>query len=144
MKKKVPLAVISAVLLSLVVTFAATTSLSDTPLYTYRMEQASSEMGFLPAKMNEFTYNTEKGFELVFIVAGCCDVEPCGDTWYWTCSTSTCYRSTCGGVTCWNSCRVIHAARVRGHAHTVRARAHANVRFAALNFFSFFFRVFRI
>lgn len=102
--KKVLLTMISTVLLSLAVTFAATISLSDTPLYTYRMEQASSEMGFLPAKMNEFTYNTEKGFELVFIVAGCCDVEPCGDTWYWTCSTSTCYRSTCGGVTCWNSC----------------------------------------
>ena len=37
-------------------------STSDTPLYTLRMEEASSEMNFLPTEMNTFTYTAEKGF----------------------------------------------------------------------------------
>lgn len=80
----------------------------NTPLYTIRMEQASSQMNFLPTEMNIFTYTTEKGFELNYDVSGSfCNVDPLG-TGKWTCYDSTC--GTCdlpsceGGNTCELTC----------------------------------------
>lgn len=95
---------------------------SDTPLYTIRMEQASSEMNFLPTQMTTFTYNAEKGYELSYDIAGFCSAEPladtgepitcdplckesietcptneytCPNTCEWTCFMSTCPQNTC-------------------------------------------------
>ena len=36
----------------------------NTPLYTFRMEQASGEMNFLPTEKNTFIYTSEKGYTL--------------------------------------------------------------------------------
>lgn len=59
------IAVISVAIASLVITYvAASTGTSYTPLYTFRMEQASSKMNFLPTEVNEFIYGAEKGHTL--------------------------------------------------------------------------------
>ena len=67
------------------------------PLYTFRMEQASSKMNFLSTTTSEFMYVTEKGYTLNNSVQGCCQVHL--DTGVWTC-----YYSTCGGPTCVLTC----------------------------------------
>lgn len=56
----VVVSIVTASLAAMIVT--ATPQLFNTPLYTFRMEQQSSEMHFLPTEMNTFTYATEKGF----------------------------------------------------------------------------------
>ncbi len=56
-----------------VATCITASSQTTTPLYTYRMEQVSSKMNFLPTERTTFTYTTEKGSALN------CDVSPCGD-----------------------------------------------------------------
>jgi hypothetical protein len=99
-RKKMLIAVTNMALVFLVATFVtAHPSTSNTPLYTLRMEQASSRMNFLPTTMNNFTYITEQGYEANYDVLGCCGgIEPL-DTGVWTC-----YYSTCGGPTCWLTC----------------------------------------
>ncbi|MBU7025511.1 MAG: hypothetical protein HXS48_01115 [Theionarchaea archaeon] len=99
-RKMMVIAAISVAVASLAIT-AVTASpwASDTPLYTFRMEQASSKMNFLPTEMNQFTYTAENGYTLDYEVVGyCSDVKPL-DTGVWTC-----YYSTCGGPTCWLTC----------------------------------------
>lgn len=73
----------------------ASPRVSNTPLYTLRIERASSEMDFLPTKMNTFAYTTEKGCELNFEIGGGYqgDATPLS-TWYFTC------EPTCGYWTC--------------------------------------------
>jgi hypothetical protein len=93
-------------------------------LYTVRMEQASSQMSFLPTEMNTFSYTTEKGYVLDYNASYCSygavplETEPfstcegyftCEPSCYgWTCSGWTCYGScqgwTCWGYTCFDSC----------------------------------------
>ncbi len=79
-----------------------------TPLHTMRMEQASSEMNFLPTAVNEFTYTTEKGNNLNYgLPRKYGDVVPC-DTWQqpYTCIYSTCEDTceTCDAPTCPDTC----------------------------------------
>ena len=72
---------------------------SKTPLYTIRMEQASSNMHFLPTEVNEITYTTTQGYTLT------CDIptwksnstEP-GST-YWVTHDCTCWGTM--HCTCW-------------------------------------------
>lgn len=73
-KRKMLIAVMSIATVSCAAAFAAASPRSvTTPLYTARMEQASSEMRFLPTTMNTFTYITREGYTL--------DHEASGD-WY--------------------------------------------------------------
>jgi hypothetical protein len=102
----------------------------NTPLYTIRMEQSSSNLNFLPAEVKNFTYSAERGYNfgydaergycsyaepLATITSfGCNTCEPeclpseystccstCGYTCVSTCSTCV---STCSS-TCVNTCR---------------------------------------
>ena len=90
---------------------------SNTPLYTYRMEQASSGMSFLPTEKNDFTYTTEPGYTLdytVTLTAGSSTPQttvPMQNTQWITCETcgftcdtciNTCQTCYC---TCWDTCR---------------------------------------
>ena len=66
---------ITAVIAGVVLCAAAVSalpSLSSTPLYTFRMEQVSSEMSFLPTERNNFTYTTEKGYNMQYAVETLC------------------------------------------------------------------------
>ncbi|MBU7026917.1 MAG: hypothetical protein HXS48_08240 [Theionarchaea archaeon] len=72
--------------------------ISDTPLYTVRMEQASSKMNFLPTAVNGFTYTTEKGYTLDCNVSGYCGAVPLISGGVSTCETCQ------GQSTCWNTC----------------------------------------
>lgn len=89
------IAVVSVVVVSCVVPFAAANSLlTNTPLYTYRMEQASSRMNFLPIEKNSFTYAADGGYILNHEVLRCCGgVSPLmteGSTCNPTCDEKTC------------------------------------------------------
>lgn len=73
-RRKLLVAVMSIVTVFLAVAFVTASPRSfNTPLYTFRMEQQSSEMNFLPGTMNTFIYTTEKGYTL--------DQDASGD-WY--------------------------------------------------------------
>ena len=62
-RKKVSIAVVSTAVVVLAVTcVTASHQTLNTPLYTFRIEQASSEMNFLPTAVSEFTYNTRDGY----------------------------------------------------------------------------------
>jgi len=105
MDRKWSLAVFSIGITLLAVTCATASSWSSTPLYTFRMEQASSQMNFLPVERSGFTYTAEKGYSLNY-GAGCCFVNPLEEPTYWeTCSTCeyTCEGGTCEG-TCYSTC----------------------------------------
>ncbi len=130
-KRKMSLALIGVVAVSLAVVFATAGSLmADTPLYIFRMEQASSKMNFLPTTVNGFAYNTENGYTVGYNVgkysggagllgtdATChptcegwtCDPTSCQNTCDDTCPATCPYTcpatcpstcSTCGGWTC--------------------------------------------
>jgi hypothetical protein len=69
-KSKKSLVVISVAITFCTVTFATASSLTlNTPLYIVRMEQASSEMNFLPTEVNGFTYTAVKGCELTYDIS---------------------------------------------------------------------------
>lgn len=111
-RKQIALAAVVSVALAgcAVAAVAATSSPANTPLYTVRMEQASSEMSFLPTEMNTFTYDTEKGCVLDYNVSNFCYGAVPLDTdgsdtcqGYFTCYPS-CFGYTCYGWTCWGSC----------------------------------------
>jgi hypothetical protein len=111
-KLKILIAVVCGVgFLCAVVAVTASNLTSSTPLYTFRMEQASSKMSFLPTERNEIVYTTEPGH--TFNSAGH-HVYPleeptvpvtCPDTCEETCSTCyyTCEGNTCEG-TCYSTC----------------------------------------
>lgn len=112
-RKKMLIALTSAVLASLVITAAASSSVLYTPLYTSRMEQQSSEMHFLPTSMSVLAYTTEKGCIVNYnFVGGCCNsVEPFVDTAV-TCDDPTCPATckTCQTChTCPNTCNTCPA-----------------------------------
>lgn len=109
-------AAVGTALAVLVVAYvAASPQTINTPLYTFRMEQMSSEMSFLPTAVNNFTYNTELGYTLN-LNAECCGADPfsiltirltcetCRDPTCVTC-VSTCLP-TCDDTTCQNTCGV--------------------------------------
>lgn len=118
MDRKLALIVVASTAFAVltVATVTATPWISDTPLYAYRMEQASSKMNFLPTQVATFTYNAEKGYTLSYEAAGFCSAEPlaptgeeietcwpecttneytCPNTCEWTCFMSTCPVNTC-------------------------------------------------
>ena len=123
------LAVLSIGVVLFAITTVTATALTpaDTPLYTVRMEKASSGMHFSPAKTT-FSYEADKGHNVNYDVSGnqcnseavetatecvisciigtCCDTCEC--TCVYSCSTcvSTCSStcvSTCSS-TCVNTC----------------------------------------
>jgi hypothetical protein len=88
---------------------------STTPLFTFRMEQASYEKNFLPTEKNEFVYTTQKGYSLTYQIHtqySAVPLEPltqgevtCDNTCPSTCKntcSATCL-STCPD-TCVNTC----------------------------------------
>jgi len=109
--KKVLLSVTGGVVVLLAVACVTASSLAvSTPLYTVRMEQASSRMNFLPAEKNGFIYAAENGYNLNYeVTAYCGDMETLGKCTYnettcaVTCETcETC--ETCPGMfTCENT-----------------------------------------
>lgn len=98
---------VSAALVLLAVTAVTASSwrLSHTPLHTVRMEQASSEMNFLPTAMNNFAYTSERGYGLNYDVAGYCNsAVPLDTGGAPTCEVSCdpCLNTECN--TCWSTC----------------------------------------
>ncbi|KYK28696.1 MAG: hypothetical protein HXS48_14125 [Theionarchaea archaeon] len=130
-KQKVSFAVIGVVLVSLAVTCVSAASwTSNTPLFTMRMEQASSKMNFLPTEKIAFAYATESGYNLNCnaaagtgeLLGNCTDYDTtclltCPDSCAGTCDTCggytcdetscqpTCPAGTCS-ATCWDTCPV--------------------------------------
>lgn len=115
------IAIVSTALVVCAVAFVAASPQlkSNTPLYTYRMEQQSSEMNFLPTEMNGFTYNTEKGYTVNYHADNYCGAEllstapgqtfcatcfPECSTSEWTCSGSYTCCITCFYQSCWGTC----------------------------------------
>lgn len=97
------IAVLSVAVALCAVTFVtATPHTSTTPLYTYRMEQVSSKMHFLPTPTNNFTYSAEQGCTLNTVIyrGHYYSGEP-GETETPTCpeTCDTCDQPTCP-VTC--------------------------------------------
>ena len=91
-------AIIVAIAFLAMVAVSASLRIQNTPLYTYRMEQTSSKMNFLPTEMNRFAYITEKGYTLEYGAAEeFCGAELSGYTCnpFFTC-LKTCYNSTVG------------------------------------------------
>ncbi len=101
------IAVVSAAVVSLAIAcVSASPWTSNTPLYTYRMEQASSKMSFLPTQMSDFSYTAEKGHNLNYVCSGYCGAEPLDITSGRTCE-GTCIEPTCENTcpsTCANTC----------------------------------------
>jgi hypothetical protein len=105
-KRKMFIAVASGFLVFLAVTTViADSSLFNTPLYTFRMEQASSEMNFLPTELNRFDYNAENGYTIDYdVIVGCCidgnSIQYTGHT----CPPLTCETCITCPVTCYSTC----------------------------------------
>ncbi len=114
-KRQMSLAVVSIVVAFCAITYVTASSFAATPLYTVRMEQASSKMNFLPTTVNEFTYTAENGYTVNYAVAGYCGgiiplisggvntCETCDDPTCWNTCPDTCEPTcpnTCMGVTC--------------------------------------------
>lgn len=99
--QKMFVAVSMAFVLLAAAVVTATSCTGATPLYTIRMEQASSEKHFLPTERSSFTYTTENGCTVLY------DVEYCGTLpAAETIIGPTCWDS-CDGtcdVTCWETC----------------------------------------
>ena len=91
MNRKVLIFIAGIAIVSIAVTAVTASSwTTNTPLYTVRMEQASSNMNFLPTEMDYFTYIAEKGYNLNCVaLTECCGVK----------SLNICL-STLGGPTC--------------------------------------------
>lgn len=106
-RKWMSLAVVSAIAAFLAVTAVTAHSwnAANTPLYTFRMEQASSDMNFSPAALNNFTYTAQSGCNMHPITGVCGGVEPLEPPTYSTCDPEKCTPtgSTCCG-TCENTC----------------------------------------
>jgi hypothetical protein len=104
----------------LVISFAVAASSSplNTPLYIFRMEQASSEMNFLPTEMNKFVYAAENGCNLNVEIDGYWiaeevrhDTNPrntCRITCIPTCPPYTEGGDTCNPTSCQPTCRTCY------------------------------------
>ena len=106
MNKKLLIAAGAAIAL-LAVTVTASPWSSNTPLYTYRMEQVSSKMNFLPTEQSIFAYTTEKGCTVDYTVLGSGHIQPAEKLTTRTCEGETCEDTcpnTCSGATCPNTC----------------------------------------
>lgn len=94
-RKMMVFAAVSMAVAFLAVTAVTASSWTNTPLFTVRMEKASSKMNFLPTAVNGFTYTAEKGYNVKCNVTGYCGEELLGNC--------TDYDTTCE-VTCPASC----------------------------------------
>ena len=109
-KKRALTALIGVAVISLVITsVAASPKISgNTPLYAFRMEQASSKMNFLPTAVNGFVYTAEEGYNFNYSATGCCgDVKPLDTSDATPTCALTCYPTSC---TCWQTCPYTCAA----------------------------------
>ena len=118
-QKRMSIMMVSVAFVLAMTAVTASPWILNTPLYTVRMEQASSRMNFLPYEKNGFVYTAEEGYILNYDAQGCCNgpvpfatypetacSPPCepteaGDT----CQQQTCpytYCNTCS--TCPNTC----------------------------------------
>lgn len=108
-KQKKVFAVVSiAVALCAITAVIASPKISGTPLYTFRMEQVSSRMNFLPTVVNDIIYTAENGYILNYDVSGRYDVDFSKAVVAGTCSPTcpdTC-PNTCGTchLTCPDTC----------------------------------------
>ena len=112
-QKRISVFVASSALILTVACAAGSFWVSTTPLYTYRMEQVSSRMNFLPTKVNEFAYTAENAYTLEYHVSGNYDdTKPLECSYYLTTCADTC-RSTCNPTcddpfTCnWSTCKLL-------------------------------------
>lgn len=107
--KQKTIVVISAIAALLITTCVTASTTGYTPLYTARMEQASSEMSFLPTAVHEFTYTVKGTFMLSCDTGNCCGgvLATHSETCY-TCEGDTCDALTCstcpGQFTCDDTC----------------------------------------
>jgi hypothetical protein len=97
---------------TLVLLSAAASLAAHTPLYTVRMEQASSKMHFLPTEMNEVAYIAEEGYVLTYHVTG----DTCGilsETGLPSCPNMTCATCdpvyTCVPTSCQDTCETCYS-----------------------------------
>lgn len=113
MNKKTGIAALAVVAVALVMVFAAAgSSMAQSPLYTFRMEQHSSKMNFSPNATNGFSYTAENGYTIGQGALGYCNgarllgtdatCHPTCDGW--TCDQTGC-QNTCDN-TCPNTCPV--------------------------------------
>jgi len=93
MKRKHFLAAVSVALVLAATVVTAGSQATTTPLYTIRMEQASSTMHFLPTPVTDFTYTTENTCTLHYAVVIEGTLQDVIDT-----------NSTCSGWTCFSTC----------------------------------------
>jgi len=111
-RKQMLVAIVSVTAVSLtIIAVTASSSISNTPLYTFRMEQASSKLNFLPVPLNEFTYTTEKGYDLHEDVKGSSSILAPPSTAEETCETCDPGEYTCSNQTCWNTCLLVHTCQ---------------------------------
>lgn len=109
-RRKILVAVVSVCAVLVANTVIASSQISNTPLFTFRMEQASNRMNFLPTAVNGFTYTTENGCTLNNAVGH--SGEPLevtvGKTCEGTCveptCPNTCLHTCAGNPTCSNTC----------------------------------------
>lgn len=121
MDRKISLAVTSvAAVLLVATTVTASPSRTNTPLFTFRMEQSSSKMSFLPTELNTFAYTTENGYRLNYDILECCGADPLIMTFQYTCefynTCDTC-MSTCL-FTCNPTCTSPHTCKYGGTCST--------------------------
>ncbi len=93
--------------LAVATVFAATSITDKSPLFNYRMQQASSRMNFMPARPDTFTYTTEQGSCLNYgTCMGCSGALPLHTHYYDTCIQDCTIPVTCETCpsTCWSSC----------------------------------------
>ena len=107
-------AICAAVIACVTLVCAAGSLLADTPLYTVRMEQVSSQMHFLPTAVHEIIYTADNGCTVNCTVSCCDSAEPLDiRTGFPTCSTcdtcantcpETCEGNTCDHTSCQETC----------------------------------------
>jgi len=74
---------------------------SYTPLYTFRIEQASSEMNFLPTTVNEISYDATNGYIFPLETE---NARLPGYQWHWTIAGPTCFTPPSRGPLLYDTC----------------------------------------
>jgi len=98
-RKQISVAVLGIVVLVAATCVTASSWGGNTPLYTVRMEQASSKMNFLPTAVSGFIYTAGDGYTLdCEASASCSTCVPLVSGGVNTCETCP------GHITCWNTC----------------------------------------
>jgi hypothetical protein len=102
---KMSLAIIGIVTILAINVVIASPQTSHTPLYTFRMEQASSEMNFLLKEKSTFIYTAEDGYQLnTNVPSGYYDDLESLPVTYWNCWESVevrCWYTARGWDECW-------------------------------------------